>query len=292
MKKNSSISLSHVASATLSLKGKKVAIVGGTGGIGQALSRYMASRGADVMVVGQTFRDADTPGITFLRADLASMKEAARVAKLLPSEELDMLVFTTGIFAAPQRQVTAEGIEKDMAVSYLSRLAILRQVGPILGRARGATSSKTRVFVMGYPGTGQIGRLGDLNAEQNYSAMAVHMNTVAGNEILVLDSAKRYLNARFFGLNPGLIKTNIRDNFFGRGSLKSKIMESLIGLLTQSPAQYAERISSILFAPDLEKFNSIFFDKKGNPIHVSDGMTSSHVNRFIEESEALLQMAA
>lgn len=32
------------------------------------------------------------------------------------------------IFAAPKRQVTAEGIERDMAVSYLNRLVMLRNL--------------------------------------------------------------------------------------------------------------------------------------------------------------------
>jgi hypothetical protein len=44
--------------------------------------------------------------------------------------------------------------------------------------------------------------------------------------MLVLEEAKRYPNATFFGLNPGLVKTNIRDNFFGKGPLKSRVMES------------------------------------------------------------------
>ena len=81
---------------------------------------------------------------------------------------------------------------------------------------------KPRVFIMGYPGTGQAGTLDDLNAEKSYRAMPVHMNTVAGNEMLVLDAPTRYPNATFFGLNPGLIKTNIRDNFLGKDTLKSR----------------------------------------------------------------------
>src|SRR4051794_12519964 len=70
---------------------------------------------------------------------------------------------------------------------------------------------KPRVFIMGYPGTGQAGTPDDLNAEKSYSAFPVHMNTVAGNEVLVLDAATRHPSASVFGLNPGLIKTNIRD---------------------------------------------------------------------------------
>lgn len=220
----------HPSDATSQeIEGKQIAIVGGTGGIGRALSRHLASLGAHVTVVGQTFRDAGTPRITFVQADLSLMREAQRVAAELPSETLDMAIFTTGIFAAPQRQATPEGIERDLAVSYLNRLAILRAIAPQLGTQRSSVRTKPRVFLMGYPGSGQIGTPDDLNAEQSYKAMPAHMNTVAGNEMLVLEAAKRYPHVTFFGLNPGLIKTSIRDNFFGKNTLKSRVMETLIG---------------------------------------------------------------
>lgn len=164
------------------IAGKQVAIVGGTGGIGQALSRHFAKLGARVIAVGQTFRDADVPNIEFMKADLSLMSEARRIAQELPAASLDLVVFTTGIFAAPKRQESAEGIERDTAISFLSRLVILRGIAEHLGSARTSQRPKARVFVMGYPGTGQAGTLGDLNAEQSYKAMGVHMNTVAGNE--------------------------------------------------------------------------------------------------------------
>jgi hypothetical protein len=41
----------------------------------------MASRGASVIVVGQTFRDAGVPGIEFMQADLSLMREAKRVRR-------------------------------------------------------------------------------------------------------------------------------------------------------------------------------------------------------------------
>ena len=39
----------------------------------------------------------------------------------------------------------------------------------------------------------------------------VHMNTVAGNEILILDGAKRYPDAELFGMSPGILATNVRS---------------------------------------------------------------------------------
>lgn len=103
MKRDKSVTWHRIDAASLNLKGLKVAIVGGTGGIGRALGRFMAARGASVLVVGQTFRDSDVPGIAFIKADLSLMREAQRVAVQLPAEELDLLVFTTGIMAGCRR---------------------------------------------------------------------------------------------------------------------------------------------------------------------------------------------
>jgi NAD(P)-dependent dehydrogenase (short-subunit alcohol dehydrogenase family) len=288
MKRDKSFSWNRVDASTLDLKGVKVAIVGGTGGIGRAFSRFMAARGASIVVVGQTSRDSGVPGIQFIKADLSLMREARRVGKELPVETIDIMLFTTGIFAAPQRQETAEGIERDMAVSFLSRLVILREAAPRLGTRRPAARMKPRVFIMGFPGTGQAGTLDDLNAEKSYRAMPVHMNTVAGNEMLVLDAAGRYPNAAFFGLSPGLIKTNIRSNFLGQHPLRYRFMEGMIGLLAPSADNYAERLTPLLVSPDLEARSGVMFDRKGFAILPSPKlMDESYVRDFLWASEAL-----
>jgi NAD(P)-dependent dehydrogenase (short-subunit alcohol dehydrogenase family) len=291
MKRNPSVSWTQVPAGSLKVDGVKVAIVGGTGGLGRALAQVLAKRGAAVTVVGQTFRDAGVPGIEFVKADLSLMREAERVGRALPAETLDLLVLTTGIFAAPQREVTAEGLERDMAVSYLNRLVILREMAPRLGSARPASAKKPRVFIMGYPGAGQAGVLEDLNAEQSYSAMRVHMNTVAGNEMLVLDGAAKNGKVLYFGLNPGLIKTNIRDNFLGKGSLKSRLAETLIGWTSPSAESYAERIAPLLFSPDLETHSGALFDQKGRAVLPTPALDGARVSAFLAASEQLVSRA-
>jgi NAD(P)-dependent dehydrogenase (short-subunit alcohol dehydrogenase family) len=291
MKRDKSVTWRPVDSASLNLKGMKVAIVGGTGGIGRAISRFMASRGASVVVVGQTFRDSDVPGIEFIKADLSLMREAQRVGKALPAETLDLLVFTTGIMAGPTREATAEGIERDMAISYLSRLVILREVAPRLGRNRPAARMKPRVFIMGFPGMGQAGKLDDLNAEKAYGRWATHMNTVAGNEALVLDAAKRYPHATVFGLNPGFIKSNNRSNLFGGDTRLYRFIEWMTGLWASSAETYAERITPLLVSPDLGHSGAMF-DRKGQAILPSPKLTdSAYVQAFLAASEALVSRA-
>jgi NAD(P)-dependent dehydrogenase (short-subunit alcohol dehydrogenase family) len=293
MKRDKKLTWHRVDPSTLDLEGVKVAIVGGTGGIGRALSRFMASRGARVLVVGQTFRDAGVPRIEFIQADLSLMREAERVAQALPAEILDLVVLTTGIFAAPQRQETAEGIERDMAVSYLSRLVIVREIGPRLGKRHRGAPMKPRVFIMGYPGTGQAGTLDDLNGEKSYRAMVAHMNTVAGNEVLVLDAAARYPHVSVFGLNPGLIRTNIRSNFLGADSLRFRLLEGIIGILAPSTDTYAERLTPLLVSPDLEGHSGAMFDRKGNAILPSPKLRgASYRGAFIAASETLVARAS
>jgi hypothetical protein len=145
---------------------------------------------------------------------------------------------------------------------------------------------------MGYPGTGQNGVAGDLNSEKKYAAFDVHMNTVAGNEMLVIDGVTRYPTLNFFGLNPGLIKTNIRDNFFGKDSLKSRVAEFFIGLMTPTPEQYAERMVPLLVSPDLEKESGAMFDQKGFAVMPSPKVTEdAHRGAFLAESQQLVERA-
>ena len=48
--------------------GMRAVVVGGPGGLGRALARWLAARGADVTVLGQTFRDVGVERLSFVHA--------------------------------------------------------------------------------------------------------------------------------------------------------------------------------------------------------------------------------
>jgi NAD(P)-dependent dehydrogenase (short-subunit alcohol dehydrogenase family) len=285
---NPAVRVAPQAVSALALTGKRWLVVGGTDGLGRALARAAAARGASVTVVGRTFRDEGVTGIAFVRGDLSSMKEARRLGETLPVDGVEVVVLTTGIITAPTRQVTAEGLELDLAISALSRAALLETLLP---RLRAASAGRPRVFVMGFPGAGNLGEVDDLNAEGKYDQMAQHMNTVAVNEAMVLSLAKRYPELGVYGLNPGLIKTNIRANMLGEGSLKHRVVEFFIGLFTASPDSYAARMLPVLAAPELERHTGVHFGGKGNPSLSSDGMDDARVTALDAASRALLARA-
>ncbi|CAI4934157.1 CPS_HP_G0144480.mRNA.1.CDS.1 [Saccharomyces cerevisiae] len=272
-----------------------VAIIGGTGGLGRAISRELAERNARVTVVGQTFRDEDLKDkINFVKADLSLVSECKRISHSdeIPYEELTHLIFTTGIFASRQRQATSEGLEKDMAVSYLSRYIIFHDVAKRLGISRTKKDDLPKVFIAGFPGNGQVGDPDDLNSdEKKYSAYATHMNTVAANESLVIDAKDRYTNIDTFGLNPGLIKTNIRNNLLGSDTYLSRITEWIISWTCQSAETYAKTICTLIASPAIESRSGTMFSNKGDAILPSPGLTKDVVEKFMENSELLVEKA-
>jgi hypothetical protein len=115
------------------------------------------------------------------------------------------------------------------------------------------------------------------------------MNTVAGNEALVLYGARQYPDINVYGLNPGLIKSNIRSNMSGgQDSIRYQITEGIIGILTMSADTYAGRIVPLLFSMDIESASGAFFNQKAIAILPSEIMTPSYVNKYMEASDKLL----
>jgi NAD(P)-dependent dehydrogenase (short-subunit alcohol dehydrogenase family) len=286
-----SLTIQPIPIDRLDLSSKRLAVVGGTNGLGRAIAQQALARGAEVTVVGRTFRDDPAARLTFVAADLSSMREAIRVGRELPAESFDLVLFTTGIIAAKTREDTPEHVERDVAISYLSRIAVLGGLSARLGSARDADAPRPRVFVMGSPGTGEIGNPDDLNSEKNYRSMVAHGNTLAGNEILVLGAKDWFPGPAFFGLGPYLVKTGIRSNLLGDGSITHKLVETAIGLFMQSPETYAKRIVPLLFAPELEGKTGLMFGHKAQPILPTQGFDSAYIDRYLSASEALLRRA-
>ena len=106
------------------------------------------------------------------------------------------------------------------------------------------------------------------------------------------DGAVRYPAVNFYGLNPGLMKSNIRSGTLGEGSFGLRLSEIVIGALFPSVEEYSERILPLLASPDIEDYSGAIFNRHGDAIHASRSLSEgSNLETVIEESERLQRMA-
>ncbi|KAJ3220375.1 hypothetical protein HDU67_000042 [Dinochytrium kinnereticum] len=277
------------------LSNKNILIIGGTAGIGKALALSCLSRNAKVTIVGRRQPDASLSKATFIQKDLSSMRSAESLTKDVNLSMVDTIVFTNGIIAAPNRQVSSEGVELDLAVSFLSRLAFLRKVleDGSLGSARPKGLLKPRVFIIGYPGVKNVATLDDFNSEK-YAPFAAHMNTVVGNEAIVTHLHKEAKGAwNVYGLNPGLIHTEIRDNYLGKGSWMSWFVEGIIKNFMTSTEYYSEKaLVHLVASPLYEDASTTLFDQRAKPLPPNPFLLEGENQaRVIQESYKILDKA-
>lgn len=175
---------------------------------------------------------------------------------------------TTGILAGPARVLSREGIEMDMAVSALSRHVLLKALMPRLPQA-------TRTFIMGMPGSNQWQEPVDLNSETTYAGSfgSTHAKTVVANEALVLHWAAA--NRLVYGLNPGLISTNIRGSVYGGRTWLASLMEHAIGLFSVTPDRYAHNVVPLFTAPELADRPGLMFGQSGRAILPTPQLTDA-----------------
>ena len=60
--------------------------------------------------------------------------------------------------------------------------------------------------------------LTDIESTRSYRWQTAHSNTVVFNEALVRDTLARFPEINVFGMNPGVIKTNIMAGVLGQSS--------------------------------------------------------------------------
>jgi len=108
--------------------------------------------------------------------------------------------------------------------------------------------------------------LSDVESKRNYTWKTAHSNTVVFNETLVKDAAARFPGINVFGMNPGIIKSDIMTGVLGQSSWKLRVQRTLVGLLFQSAETYAEKVVPLVVHPSLEGRTGALFNRHAQPI--------------------------
>ena len=124
--------------------------------------------------------------------------------------------------------------------------------------------------------------------KKKYKWSLAHNNGLVVNESLVLDSASRFPLVTVYGMNPGIINSNIMSGILGENSILLKIQKMIAGLIFQSTEEYAKKITPLLVSPDIEEYSGTMFGRNGDAIFSNPIlMKKSNFKQVIEAAENL-----
>ncbi|MEM9607165.1 MAG: SDR family NAD(P)-dependent oxidoreductase [Actinomycetota bacterium] len=217
-------------------------VTGATGGIGGAVSLALAERGFVVEGVGRSVRVAmelerqatTRPGaIRVHRADLSSMRESARVARDITAKHpdgVDVVVHAVGTLER-QSSTTAEGIDANIATSWLTRVQFQRQLrlrpgGRIVNVAAAESADAPPRL------------LADLRVPEDLgSGFTAHGRAQLANDLWVAGLQRD--GAAAFGYGPGSVDTGIRREL---PAILRRLMAPLFWWSTRRPDDAAADI--------------------------------------------------
>ncbi len=248
-------------------------MTGGTDGIGKAIAVGLAHTGRRVVIVE---RDAEKGArvesdirassgnahVYFVPADLSLVQEADRLADevIRDCTTLSYLVHSAGIVRG-RWELTAEGIESNFAVNYVSRFALSQRLLPLLAAA-GHPHRKSRVVVIS--GAAQNGRIyfDDVNLAGRFSTVRAILQCCQANDAFTVELADRLVKAgdprvAINCLKVGVVKTNIRRQFPTWMKLVVPlILDPLFALSTQEVSTEGLRL---LLGPEFEGVTGALF---------------------------------
>lgn len=228
-----------------------VLLAGATRGIGRAAAIELAAAGAEVALVGrdagrvgEVAREARAAGgggaVHEHVADLTLMAEVRGLAEEVRSqyERIDVLANNAGALFA-SRQLTAEGLERTLALNHLAPFLLTNLLRDRLAGGRVVTTASD---------AHKSGRLDldDLQSERSYAAMRVYGTSKLCNVLFTRELARRAPELHANCFHPGVVRTGFGKNEGGIW----KLLTTLGGPFFRSPERGARSLVWLALSPE------------------------------------------
>jgi NAD(P)-dependent dehydrogenase (short-subunit alcohol dehydrogenase family) len=243
------------------LEEQTVLVTGSTDGLGKALARELAGRGATVFLHGRSSERLDdslrelrdATGSDRLRgylADFASLDEVRRLAGDLErdSTRLNVLVNNAGIGAGNRgaREESADGLELRFAVNYLAPFLLTNLLLPLLMR-----SAPARIVNVASAGQAPID-FDDVMLEHGYDGMHAYAQSKLAQIMFTFDLAERLRAAG----------SEVTVNALHPASLmNTKMVYESFGYTMSTVEEGVEATLQLAISPDLDGVSGRYFDR-------------------------------
>lgn len=270
---------------------KVVIVTGANTGIGKAVARQFANRGAKVIMACRDMKKCEkarfeiatesTNKYVYCRmCDLASQQSIRQFVEKFKSEhkELHFLINNAGIMNC-RKSYTQEGIEAQLGVNFMGHFLLTNLLLDVLKAS--APSKIINVSDISYV-KGKI-NIEDLNSDKSYDPYEAYYQSQLALAIFTgeLDTKLAGTNVRVCSVYPGLTYTDITRHMGYQKSIFGKIWVNPVGwLLRKSPNQASCTILSAALNPNYKEMSGIYFreyDVEG----LSENATQPSLNKWL-----------
>ena len=234
-----------------------VLVTGATDGLGRALARELAARGATVLVHGrseerlqETAEEVGSERIQPYRADFASLDEVRRLAGDVERdhERLDLLINNAEIGGGKdgRREESADGYELRFAANYLAPFLLTNLLLSLLRR-----SAPARVVNVASVGQSPID-FDDVMLEHEYSGMRAYSQSKLAQIMFTFTLAER-LAAEEAGVTVNALHP--------ASLMNTKMVYESFGYTMSTVEDGVEATLRLAISPDLDGVSGRYFDR-------------------------------
>jgi NAD(P)-dependent dehydrogenase (short-subunit alcohol dehydrogenase family) len=237
-----------------------ILVTGSTDGLGRALARELASRGATVLLHGRDrerlddtareIRQATGSGrLHAYHADLSSLEQVRRLGREVAGQQarLDVLVNNAGIAGDGPRQESADGHELRFAVNYLAPFLLTHLLLPLLRRSAPAR-------VVNVSSVGQVAiDFDDVMLERRYDGLRAYRQSKLAQIMFTFELAERLRAAGA----PGVTVNALHPATL----MDTKMALETFGYAMSTVDDGVEATLRLAVAPELDGVSGRYFDR-------------------------------
>jgi NAD(P)-dependent dehydrogenase (short-subunit alcohol dehydrogenase family) len=266
--------------------GKLAYITGANSGIGFHTTLELARQGATVIMACRDLAKAESarqrilqriPGaqLEIAQLDLASLASVRAAAQsfLAANRRLDLLINNAGIMALPERRVSPDGFELQLATNHFGHFAL---TGLLLPSILAAPAARI-ITVSSIAHRGATMDFANLDWEHGYKPWPAYRRTKLANLLFGFELHRRLTRAHAPAtsiiVHPGVSNTNLFAAGPGSGGgFLAKIIPPFVALIAQSDAQGALPTLYAATSPDAQPGHFYgpdgFRQMRGYPVEV------------------------
>ena len=211
----------------VNLHGKRAIVTGGSSGIGIDTSRVLAAAGAEVTIAVRNLEAGNkvaadlnaAGGHQRVRAALLDLADQASIAAFVAAwtGPLHILVNNGGVMAIPERSVTREGWEMQLATNYIGHFSLSLGLHGAMAAAK--AEGGARIVVVSSSGNLFAPVLfGDMHFNfLGYDPIVAYGQSKTACALFAVEATRRWAADGILAnaLNPGAIATNLQKHTGG-----------------------------------------------------------------------------